>query len=154
MVFVALLGLCAAIVLFAMLRNRGGGRDAASASVARGEIDAWIEEALARELGARTPLGSDAVLGALRGDPEPEAVTAIEGAVRSVEIKYARLPHDRDVEVRAQITFEDGTSSTGVRGFAQDKLPQAVRDEFARTGSSYVFRAWHLPWSGPDRGWV
>src|SRR5690349_4855790 len=67
----------------------------------RSEIDTWVEEALAKELGKKTELGADAVLGTLRGDPDPHVVTSLEGAVRKVKLTYERLAQEGEYEVRA-----------------------------------------------------
>ncbi len=120
----------------------------------RSEVEQWIEEALARELGRRLELEDVAVLGAFRGDPDADVVSAIEGVVRGVRVAYERLPHgDQRYEVRAEIAFEDGSSAAGKATFDAAKLPESVREELARTGATFVFRAYAFPWSGADRGW-
>lgn len=155
MIFIGLmlvLGFAALVGLVVMLTRSNDAPDA-KAPAERGAIDAWVEEAVAREVAKRTGLARDAALSALRGDPDPEAVTTIEGAIRKVSLKYERLPHEGRFEVRAEIAFEDGTTETGVESFAHADLPQAVKDELARTGASFVFREWQFAWS-VGRGWA
>jgi hypothetical protein len=149
-----LIGLCFAVVVVSLLAKRLFGKKKKVAQVVeRSEIDTWIEEALARALGKKLEQGEETVLGSLRGDPDPDVVSAVERAVREVKVSYERLPANLEFEVVAKITFEDGTSATGRTRFAREKLPRAVSEEFTRTGGAFVFKDWHFPWSGPDRGW-
>jgi hypothetical protein len=118
----------------------------------QGEMDRWVHETLARELNRKLGVERDLVQRALEGTPEPDAVGAIEEAVRSVQVKYGKTP-DGSVEARLEISFEDGSSATSSRIVPSDQVPRGIMDEFARTGGAYVFRPVHFPWSGPDRGW-
>lgn len=152
---VTLIGLGLAVVVLSLVFQRVRRGEAVKASIpARSEVDAWIEEAVARELGKRIALGEGPLLEALRGDPAPEAVTALEDAVRHVKVKYAKLPEPGEVEVRVEIGLEDGTSATGSKRFAEGKLSAAMREELLRAGGAEVLREWHFPWYGPDRGWA
>jgi hypothetical protein len=149
---VTLIGLGLAVVVVSLVVRRVRQREAVKAQMpARGEVDAWIEEAVARELGKRISLGEGPLLEALRGDPAPEAVTAIEDAVHHVKVTYAKLSAPGEIEVRAEIGFEDGTSARSTKRFPEGKLSEAIREELRRTGGADVFREWHFPWYGPDR---
>jgi hypothetical protein len=148
------IGLGVAVVLLVVLFARGRRPPEVTAGpAARSELDAWIEEALARELAKKLDRPEDQILGVLRGDPDPDAVSAIEDAVRGVKITYSRLATEGSFEVRAEITFEDGATAHGSKPLSHEELPDAIRVEFLRTGGAYVFRDWHFPWYGPDRGW-
>lgn len=152
---VTLIGIALAVMLVVLLIQRSRRSEAKKTEAPpRSEVDAWIEEALARELGKRIALGDATLLEALRGDPAPDAVTAIEEAVRGVKVTYAQMATEDEVEVRAEIAFEDGTSAGGSKRFAKAQLPAAIREEFLRTGGAYVYRDWHFPWYGPERGWA
>jgi hypothetical protein len=149
-----LIGLAVAAVLLLLVLQRARRGDAPKAEVpARSEVDGWIEEAVARDLGKRIALGYAPLLEALRGDPSPDAVTAMEDAVRNVKVTYAKMA-DGEVEVRAEIAFEDGTSASGSKRFSKAQLPAPIGEEFLRTGGAYVYRDWHFPWYGPERGWA
>jgi hypothetical protein len=130
-----------------LLRRRKKGK---AARRERTEIDRWVDDMLARELHRKVGVDRDTVQRALEGTPEPDAVGAIEEAVRSVQIKFARTP-DSSYEARLEVSFEDGGSSTASRLLTADQLPKEVRDEFTRTGGAFVFRTVHFPWSEPDR---
>jgi hypothetical protein len=152
---VTLIGLGVAAVVLAFWVQRARRRSEVKEQIRpRSEVDAWIEEAVARALGERIAFGYEPLLEALRGDPAPDAVTAIEDAVRHVKLTYAKLVEGGDIEVRAEIAFEDGTSAAATRRFTEGKLPEAIREEFLRTGGAQVLREWHFPWYGPERGWA
>src|SRR6185503_4358780 len=87
------IGLGVAVMLLALVIQRARRREAPEVVTAeRSEVDAWVEEAIARELGKRIALGEGPLLEALRGDPSPDAVTAMEDAVRNVKLTYEKLP--------------------------------------------------------------
>ena len=147
-----LIGLAALVMLLLVVVQRARKGDAKKAEIPpRSEVDAWIEEALARELGKRIALGEGPLLEALRGDPAPDAVSAIEDAVSHVKVTYAKMAEDGEVEVRTEIAFEDGTSASGSKRFKKEQLPAAIGEEFLRTGAAFVYRDWHFPWYGPER---
>src|SRR4051812_13384188 len=105
MIIAVLIGVTVLVAALILWRGKGAAIDAPQP--ARSEAEVWIEEAFAHEVGKRTELGTEAVLGALRGDPDPYVVTAVEAKVRSVKITYERLPHQEGLfEVRAEMTFE------------------------------------------------
>jgi hypothetical protein len=116
----------------------------------RTELDRWVDDVLARELHKKLAVERETVQRALEGTPEPEAVGTIEEAVRSVQVKFARTP-EGGFEARLEVAFEDGSSATASRLLTNDEVPKEVRDEFARTGGSYVFRTVHFPWAEPNR---
>src|SRR5690349_17371775 len=110
------IGLGIAMVLLVVLFARGRKAPEVTAGApAKSALDTWIEEALARELARKLNRPEEQILGVLRGDPDPDAVTAIEDAVRGVKVAYARLPGEGAFEVRAEIAFEDGSTATGAK---------------------------------------
>lgn len=116
----------------------------------RTELDRWVDDMLARELHRKVGVERDTIQRALEGTPEPDAVGAIEEAVREVQMKFSRTP-DGSYEARLEVSFEDGNAASPSRLVTADQLPKEVREEFARTGGAYVFRTIHFPWSEPDR---
>ncbi|MEO7328286.1 MAG: hypothetical protein ABI193_06895 [Minicystis sp.] len=156
---IGILTFVAAMILLGLLIK--GARKRAKATLKREErspVDQWVEEALARELGKKVDdkhgLDAQGLLTALRGDPDPTAVTVIEEALKTVKLSYERLAEPGQFQVRAEMLFEDGTSATGSKRFTHADLPELIRDEFLRTGSAFVYRDWHVSWYGPDRGWA
>jgi hypothetical protein len=137
-------------LLVKLLRRRRKGK--AAERKERSELDRWMDETLARELQRKLGIDWEIVMRALQGTPEPDAVGAIEEAVRSVQVKYARTA-DGSVEARLEVSFEDGSTATASRTLESAEIPKGILDELARTGGAFVFRPVHFPWSGPDRGW-
>jgi hypothetical protein len=115
----------------------------------RTEIERWIDDALARELHRKLGLDRNLIARALDGTPEPDAVDAMEEAVRAMQVKYSWNP-DGSVDVRLDVTFEDGTTTTTSRAFPRHAMPASIKDEFTRTGTDVVFRAVYFPWSTPE----
>lgn len=115
----------------------------------RSEVERWIDDALARELHRKLGLERDLLQRALEGTPEPDAVGAMEEAVRSMQVKYSWSP-DGSVDVRLDISFEDGAAATASRVFPRAAMPADVRDELTRTGANQVLRAVYFPWAMPE----
>lgn len=118
------------------------------------KLDRWVCDILERELATRT-LGianstadeRKRLSKTLRGDPDSELVTTIEGAVKSVQLEFMKYAHEQDAEVVVRVTYEDGaTANVGERMPLAD-LPEGVRADFASKGSTRVFRGWEFPWS-------
>jgi hypothetical protein len=156
---IGILTFIAAMILLGLLikSSRKSGKATAKREE-RSAVDQWVEEALARELGKKVDdkhgLDAQGLLTALRGDPDPTAVTVIEDALKAVKLSYERLAEEGQFQVRAEMLFEDGSSASGSKRFSRADLPEMIRDEFLRTGGAFVYREWHLPWYGPDRGWA
>lgn len=110
----------------------------------------WILAEVERELGKKvTTVGRASVGKALRGDPEPDAVSAVEDAVAKVEVEFAKMAHEEDAELVLTVSFEDGTRTLSRKRVKQAELPESVRADFERTGASRVFRTWDFPWARP-----
>src|SRR5262249_40523332 len=131
-------------LLAKILRRR---KRKAPTSPTRTDIDRWVDHELGRELTRKLGLPQDAVRRSLDGEPDPEVVSAIEHAVRSVELCYGRQP-DGDVELRLEVRFEDGETFTTTRRVPSAELPHSIRDEYARSGTARIYRPHTFPWSG------
>lgn len=117
-------------------------------------LDAWVAGALELELAegalgmrASTPDERKALARSLRGDPDPEIVSRIEGAVRAVELEFVRYAHEKDAEVVLRVRYEDGRTGTSTRRLDWPDLPDAVRSDFQGRSATRVFREWPLPWA-------
>ncbi|HEU4407607.1 MAG TPA: hypothetical protein VFS43_20240 [Polyangiaceae bacterium] len=113
----------------------------------RHALDAWVESVVASELAQRIPWDEGELVKTLRESPEPAVVGAIEKAVRSVELRFARMPLGAEAEVRVDVAFERGENHQATKRLRWDELPEVVRHEFETKGASVVFRRWQLPWS-------
>lgn len=116
-------------------------------------LDAFIAEALENELAGpvlgirgasveeRRPLAKT-----LRNEPDPDIVSMIESAVRSVELEFVKYAHDGDAEVTVRVRYDDGNKGETSKRMAWNDVPEAVRADFERKGGTRVFRAWTFPW--------
>ena len=149
MLALSFLVLLASVLAARMIRRRR--KNKKKAGPGKSALDLWIEEVLAVDLARKIGSERDVVLGALRDDPQVEAVGSIEQAVRSVQLAFERLPGAKEAEVRVQLGYEDGTQHVERKRVPWSDLPEGVREEFARTAGAHVYRPWHFPWSDPDR---
>lgn len=147
---VALLAGFLVAYVFVRLKNRNKHEVARDTTAA---LDAFIAEALENELAGpvlgirgasaeeRKPLSKT-----LRNEPDPDVVTKIEGAVRSVELEFVRYSHESDAEVTVRVRYDDGNKGETSKRLAWADVPEAIRVDFDRKGSSRVFRQWTFPW--------
>ncbi len=140
-------------VLLVLLLARGSKKREVAAAPSRHPVDVWIEEALARELGRELAIDAAALQRSLEGEPDPDTVAAVEDAVRSVEVRFSRLPLEGQFEVHMNANLERGGSVTATKRLVASELPGSVGDDFVRTGAAMVFRAWDFPWSSSRPGW-
>lgn len=141
--------LAVAIVLFLVLRGRGKKQPAAPLSSSSPAVDRWIKESLPQALADR--LGKKGIDRAhiattLGGDADGSVVSAIEEAVKAIELEYVRDPQGSDLEVRARIRFQDGGEENIKTRIAYTEAPAAVRDDFERKATTRAFRKWDFPW--------
>jgi hypothetical protein len=139
-------------LLYLWLKRSKRGKKVAAAG--RHPIEGWIEESLARELAQKVDVESDVLLRTLQGAPEPEAVSALEEAVKSVEVRFSRLPDGTQVEVRMEAVLEAGGACSATKKVAFTDLPASIRGELQRTGGAMMFRSWDFPWSRPGAAWA
>jgi hypothetical protein len=137
--------LCSIIFLLArrLVRKHRGKKVAAPK--ARAGLEAWIAGEVAGIVAKKLALAKDDVSRAMGGDPDADLVTAIERVVSRVDLTYERLIAGQ-IELRADVRFEDGTSDRATRMLGWSEVPDVVRGELSRTGASQVHRAWALPW--------
>lgn len=116
-------------------------------------LDAFIAESLEHELAGpvlgirgasteeRKPLAKT-----LRNEPDPDVVSKIEAAVRTVELEFVRYAHEGDAEVTVRVRYDDGNTGETSKRMAWNDVPEAIRSDFERKGGTRVFRAWTFPW--------
>jgi hypothetical protein len=136
-------------LVFRMVRRAKKKADIRSPSRELAAFEDWILAELERELGKKLTVGREMLGKTLHGNPEPEAVSAVEEAVAKVEVEFARMAHETDAELVLSVSFEDGTRSYSRKRVPLNELPESVRTDFDRTGSARVFRTWDFPWSRP-----
>lgn len=128
----------------------------ASAEVARDttpELDRFVRESLEHELaesilGIRgsTPEERRKLTRTLGDEPDADVVGKIEELVRAVELEFVRYAQDNDVETTVRVRYEDGKTGTSTKRLALAEVPEAVREDFEKKGSTRVFRTWTFPW--------
>lgn len=151
---IALAVLAAAALAFALYRARRIAATPEAAKDTTPALDAWVASALEAEL-AETVLGiRDAsaeerkkLTRSLRGDPDPDVVSKIEDAVKSVELEFVKYAHEADAEVTVRVAYERGAHGTATKRLAWTDVPERVRDDFERRSTTRVFRSWVFPWS-------
>ena len=144
-----LIAVAVALVIYAFLRSRRTKKSAAPLSSSSAAVDRWMKETLPQVLGERlAKKGIDRahVTTTLAGDPDASVVSAIEQAVKAIEIEYRRDPQASDLEVSARIRFEDGSEDNIKTRIAYTEAPPAVRDDFERKATTRAFRTWDFPW--------
>jgi hypothetical protein len=113
----------------------------------RHALDTWVESVVAAELARRMPWDEGELVNTLRTSPEPAVVGAIERSLRSVEMRFTRLPLGAEAEVKVDVSFERGENHQVTKRVRWGDLPEIVRQEFDTKGAAVVFRRWQLPWS-------
>ena len=142
-----------ALIVFFVVRSLRRGKSAHEGDTSK-NLEAWIADALERELAAQV-LGMRASTEAerkplaqtLRGNPDVSVVSAIEEAVKSVEIEFLRYAHEKDAEVTLRVKYENGKANTAATRLAWSDLPPSVRCDFETKSATRVFRPWAFPWS-------
>ena len=147
----AVLGAVLAFFLYERSRSRK-----ASPEVTRDatpELDRFVREALELELaesvlGIRgsTPEERKKLARTLADEPDAEVVGKIEELVRAVELEFVRYAQDADVATTVRVRYEDGKTGTSTKRLALADVPEGVRDDFEKKGSTRVFRTWTFPW--------
>lgn len=108
-------------------------------------VESWIAGEVAGIVAKKLALSKDDVTRSMGGDPDAEVVSAVERVVAKVDVVYEKLAGGQ-LELRAEVAFEDGTSQRATRMCSWSELPEAVREELGATGASRVHRAWEMPW--------
>ena len=141
----AFLTLLALVGLIFFWSRRAAKKRAGKAKPTTSAVDLWVSREVSSIVAKKLALTKDDVQKSFAGDPDPETVTSIERAVAKVELVFEKLAAG-GTELRAEISFEDGTSQRAARTIGWSELPDGVREELARTGASRVHRPWSLPW--------
>jgi len=137
-----------AVVVFFILRKRSN-KSTVTLSSSSAAVDRWMKDSLASVLAerlAKKGIDRGHLESTLAGDPDASVVSAIEQAVRTIEIEYMRDPHASDLEVRARVRFDDGTEEDLRTRIAYTEAPSSVRDDFERKATTRAFRKWDFPW--------
>jgi hypothetical protein len=109
-------------------------------------VDAWIAGEVAKIVAKKLALSREDVNRSMGGDPDADIVSAVERVVSRVEVVYERVPGGQ-LEVRADVHFEDGTRERASKTVADAELPLSVREELSRNGASQLHRGWSFPWA-------
>ena len=56
------------------------------------------------------------------------------------------VTNDGDVEATVRVRYENGKTGTSTRRLAMADVPEAVRADLEKKGSTRVFRTWAFPW--------
>jgi hypothetical protein len=142
LVIVALCGLIFALAKRVVQKRRG---KATTARVATG-IEGWIASEVAGIVAKKVALGRSEVERSMTGAPEAEVVSAVERVVSRVEVVYERLAAGQ-LEVRAEVHFEDGSHQRATKMVGWSELPEGVREELKRSGAAQVHKNWSMPWA-------
>ncbi len=149
--FVAAIALAIVVVVFLVLRSRGGTKAKPDVD-ASAALDALVADAVERELAQsvlamKTDEERVRLRKALRGaDADIDVVSQLERAVRGIDLEFIRFAHESDAEVNVTLTYEDGKTVKTTRRIANADLPRSVRDGFEKNATTRAFLAWQLPW--------
>jgi hypothetical protein len=144
----AIIAAIVAVAVFLVLRKRTKKTDAPLSS-SSAAVDRWMKDALPQALAERmAKQGIDRahLASTLGGDPDASVVSAIEQAVRAIEIEYMRDPQATDLDVRARVRFDDGTEEDLRTRITYTEAPASVRSDFERKATTRAFRKWDFPW--------
>lgn len=110
-------------------------------------IERWAEREALRIVATRIDASQATLERVFAGQADAEVVREVEAKVAGVDIAYERAAGGRDeIDVRVEVSFEDGHVARGQKRVAARELPESVRDELAQTGASHVYRPWLFPW--------
>ncbi len=113
-------------------------------------LEAWVADALARELRAVAGLNGEAARAKLKatlaGEPDPDVVSAVAEAVHKVDLEYTRLDYESDAELAVVVRYEDGRVGRVTRRLPLTELPTDVHQELTSRAVTRVFRAWQFSW--------
>ncbi len=144
----AIIAAIVAVAVFLILRKRNK-KTTEPLSSSSAAVDQWLKDTLPGALAERmAKKGIDRahLASTLGGDPDASVVSAIEQAVRAIEIEYMRDPQATVLDVRARVRFDDGTEEDFRTRIAYTEAPAAVRDDFERKATTRAFRKWDFPW--------
>ncbi len=108
-------------------------------------VEAWIAGEVAGIVAKKLALSKDEISRSMGGDPDADVVSSVERVVAKVDVTYEKLAVGQ-LELRAEVCFEDGTSQRATRTVSWSELPDGVREELSTSGASQAHRAWAMPW--------
>jgi hypothetical protein len=151
MMLAVVAALAAVLVFLAYGRSRKSRSEVARDTTPA--LDRWLREALELELAEgvldmhrSTPEERKKLARTLADDPDADIVGKIEEKVKVVELEFVRYAHEGDVECTVRVRYENGKNGLSTRRLALADVPEAVREDFDRKGSTRVFRTWPFPW--------
>jgi hypothetical protein len=135
------------LVVFLAMRARRG-PSTLEVDPAEGALDAWVRGQLAPMLAEKSPdtLDKTRVAQALRGDPEPDVVSALEDQVKEIELEFLKDAMGSGAEVVLRVRFEDGTEKTARAQRSASELPARVREDFEKKALTRSRAIWGFPW--------
>lgn len=134
----------ACVLVSKLAKRRNGKSNRASTDAA---IDVWAVSEIARMLAARLEVEESDLQTTIGGNPDPDLVTSLERSVSGVEIVYERAPGATGfVDLRVEIRMDSGAVDRSIKRVPWTELPEAVRDELAKSGGAHVYRPWQFPW--------
>lgn len=140
----ALIGLVLAVY---WVVRRFTARAATPAPRESSEVERWAEREALRIVASRVEVAQATLERVFAGQSDAEVVREVEAKVAGVDLAYERAAGARgELDVRVEVSFEDGHVARAQRRFAAAALPESVRDELAQTGASHVYRPWLFPW--------
>jgi hypothetical protein len=134
------------VIFFAARARRGPATP--PVDPAEGALDAWVRGQLPPLLAEKAPevLDKARVAAALRGDPDPEIVGALEEQVKEIELEFLRDALGGGAEVVLRVRFEDGTEKTARAQRPLAELPARVREDFEKKALLRSRVIWGFPW--------
>jgi hypothetical protein len=153
----AILALCALGFFLIYKKRPGKGRRLDTNVNQSPALDAWLFDALEKELasgalGLRTGSGGSSdderkpLRRTLRGEPDVDVVSTLERTVSRIEIEYVSYTHESHADVELQVFYEDGRIARMKTRLTEQELPSSVREDFQKKAATRVHRTWEFPW--------
>jgi hypothetical protein len=122
-------------------------RSASAVAIEPSEVERWAEREALRIVATRIDASQATLERVFAGQLDQEVAREVEAKVAGVDIAYERAAGGRaELDVRVEVSFEDGHVARAQRRFPAAALPESVRVELAQTGASHVYRPWLFPW--------
>lgn len=140
------LGLFAIYLVVRLVQSRSKKKADESPLAELSVLEPWLTEAVERELRRGVQNVDSGKLGkSLRGNPDPEVVSAVESKVAKVDLEFVHYAHEVDADVTLRIHYEGGSTGTERKRTSLASLPESVKRELSR-GVTRVYREWDFSW--------
>ena len=141
------LGLLALYLVVRLVQSRQKNKKTNDSPLAElSSLEPWLTEAVERELSRGVQNVDAGKLGkSLRGNPDPDVVSAVEAKVAKVDLEFVHYTHEVDADVTLRIHYEGGATGTERKRMPLTTLPESVRRELSR-GVTRVYREWDFSW--------